>query len=54
MKGAYQYYRPVLIPSRDVRGTQSQKMWYNKLLNRIQSFDEEASCFNVYAQWLYL
>jgi len=29
-------------------------MWYNKLLNRIQSFDEEASCFNVYAQWLCL
>lgn len=38
IKGAHQYYRPVLIPSRDVRGTQSQKMWYNKLLNRIQSF----------------
>ena len=38
IKGAHQYYRTVLIPSRDVRGTQSQKMWYNKLLNRIQSF----------------
>jgi len=33
-----QYYTPVLILSRYVMETQSQKMWYNKLFNRIQSF----------------